>query len=200
VLKRRKEQAAEMFSRILSFGDLEKRVSSEDKSRKIPGALFAFLSKPSLVAGFLIVIAVGISLKMFAPKKLDWETKGGGNGYCVVKRGATILKVDTLFTVHVNDTLQIFHTSIKEPWIMVLYDENRNGFKNCTQLDTAMKMESSPIASAIPFSIVIDSSKGLLECALIASNKKFTFKDASEALRGKWEKKYTIHLYRVIRE
>jgi hypothetical protein len=189
-----------MFSIVPSFGELEKRVSSEGKSRKTRGVLITFLSKPSLVAGLLVVIAVGTSFKMFSHKNFGWGTKGGENEYCVVKRGATIFKVDTLFTVHENDTIQVFHTPEKTPWIMVLYDENRNGFKNCTQVDTAIKMESSPVASAIPFSIVIDSSKGLLDCALVASNTKFTYKEASEAIKGKWKKKYTIHLYRVIRE
>jgi hypothetical protein len=83
---------------------------------------------------------------------------------------------------------------------MALFSERGGAFTPCTGVDSAFRMARSSRALPLPFSIVIDTSRGVLELAVVTSERPYTAKEAINSISGAAGSRLRVTRFRLIRE
>lgn len=194
LVKRRKAEAESAGARVPTFADLDRNVANY---RKASGAGFRVHPVFAAVLAVLIVVPVFLLQK----QNHSWQEKGSAQGYCLLKRDTVVMQVKGTFSAREHDTIQVYHVSEGAPWVMLLYAEGQGTFSPCVPGQTnAVLMPQSDRAAPLPFSMVIDSTQGLLVCALVTAPEQFSAAEAIDALSRRPSSPYTITIYRFMRE
>jgi len=195
ILSRREHQIAVMKTGMpSSFGELADKVTGRHlRTRGMP-----LYRTAGTVAAFL-VIAVVVTIVLHRPDDV-WTPKGDGVSLCIIKHAASLVRVADTALCSAGDTVQIFHTSGNASWVMLLYAEHEREFIPCLPGDTAVLMPQKSTPAPIPFSIVIDTTTGILNLAFAVSRQPFSVSEAIESLKNPVNEKFRITHYTLVRE
>ena len=181
-----------------TFDELAEKVAQRHSSRKgNPGRMFS--DRPVWLVGVLVVVAVAVVIFVKQPDDV-WTTKGGEDSYCVLKRGSEILRVSEKAACGAGDTVQVFHAAESAPYVMLFYAEYGGDFTPCLSADTALLMSRESTHAPLPFSIAIDTTKGELRLALVASVRPFSTAEGMASLKNGGSKRLRITHYTFMRE
>ncbi len=196
LLARRKNQADTAVAAVPAFDDLARTVESRRGER---GA--AIRRFPMLRTGFATAAAslIAAGLVLFFRPADTWTPKGGAPS-CIIKHGSKVARAHGSAPCTIGDTVQLYHDVQGAPWVMALFSERGGAFLPCAKSDSAFHMESSSLPAPLPFSIVIDTAKGVLDLAVAVSTHPFTAREAINSLIGKSRGNLHITRFSLVRE
>ena len=198
-LSRKAQQAHALMEAIPSFDALAGKVARRhDAHPRVTGKLSLFIVAGSGAA--LIFSAAVVMIFMRQPDD-NWTAKGSdGKSFCMLKHDSSLLRVEEKAVCRTGDTVQFYHTSDHTPWVMLLYAENGGKYTSFLPADTALQMQLSSTPVPLPFSIVIDTTTGTLDLALVVSSEPFSAEDAIKVTGGKTGGRLQIRRLVLVRE
>lgn len=199
-LARRKKVMEAAFAPVQTLDALTGRVAGRPAASHTGLRFWRFTPIQISISCLLLLVSSVIIWQAGNRHQTSWSVKGSDQTYCIIKRGASVLPVtDSTFCL-TGDTIQLYYSMSHNPFVMALYAEGHQEFKPCLSADSAINIAISGQKVPLPFSIVIDSTGGLLEIAVVASEKQFSQSQGKDWLSNTTNKKVTITRFKLFRK
>jgi hypothetical protein len=199
-LSRRKKELEAAFAPVQTLDALADRVASRPAAIHT-GKRFRRLTTMQISISCLLLLASSAFVWHTGNRHQNsWNVKGSDQTYCIIKRGTLVLPVNDSTFCLPGDTIQLYYSMLHYPFIMALYSEGHQEFKPCLLADSATHITLSEQKVPLPFSIIIDSTGGLLEIAVVASEKQFSQSQGKDWLSNSTSKNVTISRFKLFRK
>jgi hypothetical protein len=199
-LSRRKKEMEAAFAPVQTLDALAGRVASRPATIHTGMRFRRFTTIQISISCLLLLVSTAIVWHAGNRHHSSWNVKGSDQTYCIIKRGVAVLPVNDSTGCLTGDTIQLYYSKSHNPFVMVLYAEGNQNFKPCLSADSAINIATSGQKVPLPFSIVIDSTEGLLEIAVVSSEKQFSQSQVKDWLSNTTNKKVTITRFKLFRK